>query len=62
MTELTSFQAKASKLQLGKDQLVNNHQIQDIHINNTVYDINNLLVTTFKNNNIQIFGTWDNPL
>jgi prophage antirepressor-like protein len=28
----------------------------------TVYDINNLLVTTFKNNNIQIFGTWDNPL
>ena len=30
-------------------------------INQTVYDVNNLLVTTFMDNNIQIFGTWDNP-
>jgi len=35
-------------------------------INNTidqvVYSINNLLITTFKENNVTIYGTWDKPL
>jgi prophage antirepressor-like protein len=26
------------------------------------YDINNLLVSTFKDNNITIYGTWEEPL
>ena len=28
----------------------------------TTYDINNLLVSTFKDNNITIYGTWEDPL
>ena len=28
----------------------------------TTYDINNLLVSTFKDNNITIYGTWEEPL
>ena len=28
----------------------------------SAYDINNLLVSTFKDNNITIYGTWEEPL
>ncbi len=34
----------------------------DLSINQTVFDINKLLMTTFKENNITIYGTWEEPL
>ncbi len=32
------------------------------HLNENVYDINNLLVTAFKDHNVTIYGTWEEPL
>ena len=39
-----------------------NNQLTNAPTDNTVYNINNLLISEFKNHNVTIYGTWETPL